>query len=106
MIRKFRNTLIALVVLYIPLFIFVPLIETRVFVEDICGDQECNRRVCLSDDGTYYWDQSESGISYHYSSMHGLITKLMVMVYIIYFIFVVINYIKITYPKTWEEITG
>ena len=104
--KTIRNTTYVILAIFIPLFILTIATDTTFYSEVICGDEICNHdrkgddfNWCPLWNDNYFTD----GVHYHESNLHELVFAFLVTVMAVYFIGVIVTYIKHTFPNTYEE---
>ena len=106
--KTIRNTTYVILAIFIPLFILTIATDTTFYSEVICGDEICNHDkvvggatfdFCPEWNDNYFTD----GVHYHESNLHELVFAFLVTVMAVYFIGVIVTYIKHTFPNTYEE---
>jgi hypothetical protein len=105
-----RNTTYVILAIFIPLFILVVATDTTFYSEVICGDEICNHDKVVGS-ATFNWcplwndNYYTNGIHYHESNIHELVYAFLFTVMTVYFIGVIVTYIKHTFPKTYQELS-
>jgi hypothetical protein len=105
MIKNLKNALIALVFIFLPLFIISHISNTHFYMEIICMDTVCNH-TSFEDIDCYrvYGDLCSitDGTIYHKSTTHVIIYAFLILMFILYILTIVLMFIQTTFPEFYK----